>query len=104
MLISQNGKENIIYHMYLAKGLWTPRRDGSGPRLPIDRMPFGLDLLLIMLREKNLQNHKLFQCHFSRTIYSVCVLAKTTALSSIRFFDHIGPCSVLVLVVLPLIT
>ena len=42
MLRSQNGKENIIYHMYLAKGLWTTRRDGSGPRLPIDRMPFGL--------------------------------------------------------------
>ena len=107
-------------YMYLAKGLWTPRRDGSGPRLPIDRMPFGLlsyniryfaldkinnilsdlhyvqwettmfsnlgtsgfayrgdlDLLLIMLREKNLQNQKLFQCHFLCTIYSVCALAQ----------------------------
>ena len=38
--LNLNGKENIIY--YLAKGLGTPRQDGSGPRLPIDRMPFGL--------------------------------------------------------------
>ena len=39
-VLHQNGKENIVY--YLAKGLGTPRRDGTGPRLPIDRMPFGL--------------------------------------------------------------
>ena len=41
-VLYQNGNENenIIY--YLAKGLGTPRRDGSGPIFPIDRMPFGL--------------------------------------------------------------
>lgn len=33
-------RKKIIY--YLAKGLGTPRSDGSGPRLAIDRMPFGL--------------------------------------------------------------
>ena len=35
-----NIKENIIY--YLAKGLGTPRQDGSGPQLPTVGMPFGL--------------------------------------------------------------
>ncbi len=35
-----SGKDNIVYH--LAKGLGTKRTDGSGPRLPTDRMPFGL--------------------------------------------------------------
>ena len=39
-VLYQNGNENVIY--YLAKGLGTPRRDGSGPRLPIDRLPIGL--------------------------------------------------------------
>ena len=39
-VLHQNEKDNIIY--YLAKGLGTPREDGTGPRLPIDRMPFGL--------------------------------------------------------------
>ena len=39
-VLYHNGKENIIY--CLAKGLGTPRRDASGPRLPIDRMSFGL--------------------------------------------------------------
>ena len=38
--LHENGKQNIIYH--LARGLGTQRADGSGPRLPIDRMPFGL--------------------------------------------------------------
>lgn len=35
-----SGKDNIVYH--LAKGLGTKRPDGCGPRLPTDRMPFGL--------------------------------------------------------------
>ena len=35
-----SGKDNIVYH--LAKGLGTKRTDCSGPRLPTDRMPFGL--------------------------------------------------------------
>ena len=39
-VLHQNEKDNIIY--YLAKGLGTPREDGTGPRLPIDRMSFGL--------------------------------------------------------------
>lgn len=39
-VIHQNEKDNIIY--YLVKGLGTPREDCTGPRLPIDRMPFGL--------------------------------------------------------------
>ena len=39
-VLNKNGKDNILY--YLAKGLGTPRADESGPRLPIDRMPFGL--------------------------------------------------------------
>ena len=39
-VIHQNEKDNIIY--YLVKGLGTPREDITGPRLPIDRMPFGL--------------------------------------------------------------
>ena len=39
-VLNKNGKDNILY--YLAKGLGTPQADESGPRLPIDRMPFGL--------------------------------------------------------------
>ena len=39
-VLYQNEKDNILY--YLAKGLGTSRADGTGPRLPIDRMPFGL--------------------------------------------------------------
>ena len=39
-VLRENGKDNILYH--LAKGLGTPREDGTGPRLPIHRMPFGL--------------------------------------------------------------
>ena len=39
-VLNKNGKDNILH--YLAKGLGTPRADESGPRLPIDRMPFGL--------------------------------------------------------------
>ncbi|CAB3984203.1 Hypothetical predicted protein [Paramuricea clavata] len=39
-ILHENGKQNIIYH--LARGLGTQRADGSGPRLPIDWMPFGL--------------------------------------------------------------
>jgi hypothetical protein len=35
-----SGKDNIIYR--LVKGLSTKRKDSSGPRLPIDGMPFGL--------------------------------------------------------------
>lgn len=34
------GKDNLLY--YLAVGLGKERPDGSGPRLPVDRMPFGL--------------------------------------------------------------
>ena len=39
-VIHQNEKDNIIY--YLVKGLEIPREDCTGPRLPIDRMPFVL--------------------------------------------------------------
>ncbi len=39
-VLRENGKDNILYH--LAKGLGTPREDGTGPRLPIHRMQFGL--------------------------------------------------------------
>ena len=38
--LHENGKRNILYH--LARGLGIEREDCSGPRLPIDRMPFGL--------------------------------------------------------------
>ncbi|CAH3163834.1 unnamed protein product [Porites lobata] len=39
-VLHSNGKENVLY--YLARGLGMSRKDGSGPRLPIDKMPFGL--------------------------------------------------------------
>ena len=39
-VLHQNGKDNILY--YLAKGLGTPRADKTGPRLPLNKMPFGL--------------------------------------------------------------
>lgn len=39
-VLYENKKENILYH--LARGLGIPREDGTGPRLPVNRMPFGL--------------------------------------------------------------
>ena len=39
-VLRDNKKDNILYH--LAKGLGLQREDGTVPRLPIHRMPFGM--------------------------------------------------------------
>ncbi|XP_078667520.1 uncharacterized protein LOC144909356 [Branchiostoma floridae x Branchiostoma belcheri] len=36
--LKTKGRNNTLYH--LAHALGTPREDGSGPRMPVDRMPF----------------------------------------------------------------
>ncbi|XP_019639740.1 PREDICTED: uncharacterized protein LOC109481594 [Branchiostoma belcheri] len=36
--LNTNKRENTLFH--LASALGTPREDGSGPRMPVDRMPF----------------------------------------------------------------
>ncbi|XP_035694410.1 uncharacterized protein LOC118428452 [Branchiostoma floridae] len=38
--LRKHGRENTVYH--LAHALGTPKDDGSGPRMPVDRMPFPL--------------------------------------------------------------
>ena len=64
MYFTRMVKKISFITLLLAKGLETPRGDGSGPRLLIDRMPFGLLCYNIRYFALDKINNTLSESHY----------------------------------------